>query len=383
MEPKQNTFFSMLFVFSCILIGCSTDCGIDAPISEGTPSVIDSGSVIRILGMAISRAAHTATLVRDGKVLIAGGFGGGESAHASAELYNPASRSFELTGSMTVARQSHSATRLPDGKVLIVGGYDQESIPTAELYDPEAGGFVATGSLTTARYGHSAILLKNGKVLIVGGVGTNWTFLDSAELYDPQSGTFSPAGRMTKLRVAHTATLLRNGLVLISGGSNGRHSAITIHQSAELYDPTTNRFTVTGNLNTRRHKHDAALLPDGRVLVIGGSDERDDQGEYTSAEIYNPATGSFTVAGNMYAARYKFQNTSLVLKSGKVLIMGGSSLTEIYDPVTNIFSGATRSVGTKRLFSASALLQSGEALFTGGYGTSVTSSTDAWLFIPR
>src|SRR5258708_33319586 len=125
---------------------------------------------------------------------------------------------------------------------------------------------------------HAATLLNNGKVLLAGGVGTSWTFLADAELYDPATNTFAATGAMTMARESHTATLLRNGNVLIMGGHKGRRSAITIYSSAEIYNPASGTFSSTGNLTVRRHKHDAALLADGRVLIIGGSDERDGRG---------------------------------------------------------------------------------------------------------
>jgi N-acetylneuraminic acid mutarotase len=291
---------------------------------------------------------------------------------------------FLPTDSMSSARNSHTATLLQNGKVLIAGGYGHngEYLSSAELYDPLTGKFLPTGQLKIPRAGHIAVLLNNGKVLLAGGVGTGWTFLNSAELYDPNKNTFALTGNMTVARESHTATLLKDGKVLISGGHKGRQSSIIIYSSAELYDPTSGLFTSTTNMLTKRHKHDAVLLEDGRVLVVGGADERDDGGQYSSAEIYDPHAGIFTMLGNMNASRYKFQGTSVLLRTSKVLLIGGASITEIYDPVTNTFSKVVDGLGTTRLFATATSLPDGKVILVGGYGTNISASANAWIFQP-
>jgi hypothetical protein len=286
---------------------------------------------------------------------------------------------------MATPRQSHSATLLPNGKVLVAGGFNGTYLASAEIYDPVTGSFMPTGRMSTAREGPVAILLGNGKVLVAGGVGEGWTFLANAELYDPAIGTFAPTGNMTTARGAHTITMLQNGSVLIAGGHRGRQSAITIYASAEIYDPITGRFTATGNMTMRRHKHDAVLLADGRVLINGGSDERDDQGAYASAEIYNPATGAFRAIGDMPIIRYKHEGTSILLPSGNALIAGGASNAVIYDPENDTFAVVAGSLGTNRLsrlFSTATLLSTGEVLITGGYGLGQNISAGAWVYRP-
>jgi len=340
----------------------------------------DAGVINAVRSMATQRAAHTATLLPDGKVLVAGGFTGGGSL-VSAEVFDPATSTFASAGNMNAARAGHTATLLPNGKVLIAGGYNGSYLASAELYDPAAHTFMPTGTMVTSRSGHVATLLNNGKVLLAGGVGTGWTFLADAETYDPNTNTFTATGGMTTARESHTATLLRDGRVLITGGHKDRRANITIYTSAEIYNPASGTFTAAGNLTIKRHKHDATLLADGRVLIVGGSDERDRDGAYRNAEIYNPANGSFTaVKNNMNAPRYKLQGTTILLKNGKVLIAGGANRAEVFDPATNTFSFAQGDMGTELLFSTATLLNNGQVLITGGYHLGNIVSNNAWIY---
>lgn len=354
--------------------------------THASPGPEDVGSIRPTHDMLTSRAAHAATLLQDGQVLITGGFGQGDDPYTdSAELYDPAAGDFAPAGNMTARRCCHTATRLLDGRVLIAGGFDGRYLAGAELYDSRTGKFTPTGPLTEPRMDHVAVLLDDGKVLLVGGVGTGWTFLASAELYDPATGTFTRTGDMTVARESHAVAKLQDGRVLITGGHRGRHSAVIIYDSAELYDPATGTFSLTGHMTMPRHKHDAVLLSDGRVLITGGSDERDDQGAYASAEIYDPLTGAFSMAGHMPTVRYKHIGTSLLLENGNVLIAGGARNAVIYDPRPNAFSLVPGDLGTatlSRLFATATLLPDGAVLITGGYGLGQHVSAHAWIYDP-
>jgi hypothetical protein len=270
--------------------------------------------------MSNQRAFQTATLLPTGNALIAGGRDFTSNVWSSADLYNPDTDSFTPTGSMNAARRLHSATLLPNGKVLIAGGFPASASPlaTAELYDPASGSFTLTGNMTVPRGRHTATLLPDGKVLIAGGGGNA-----SAEVYDPATGIFTATGSMSTARDFATATLLPNGKVLIAGGYVVVGANTMVLPSAELYDPATGTFTLTGSLATARAGHSAILLPDGKAFIAGGGDFIN--ATYSSAEVYDAASGLFSPAGSMAVPRAQF--TATLLPGGLVLTVGGSGDT--------------------------------------------------------
>ncbi len=262
---------------------------------------------------------------------------------------------------MTAVRSGHTATLLKNGLVLLAGGFDDEDpVATAELYDPATGRFEPTGSLTAPRGGATATLLRNGRVLVAGGYDGDRS-LASADLYDPRTGRFTRTGAMRAPRAAHTATRLRDGRVLVTGGGNLQDSVL---RSAEIYDPGTGRFSATGSLTIRRHKHAAVLLRNGRVLVLGGSDEQDWGNRYRSAEVFDPRTRRFTRASALSQPRFKMPDAVVATPSGDVLVAGGAQLVDRFRsgrfvPVARLdaaryYSTATLLRGTARCSSSAA-----------------------------
>jgi hypothetical protein len=342
------------------------------------------GTLIAAAPMGIARSCHTATLLQNGKVLIAGGMIREGSFTASAELYDPSGGSFTTAGSMNVARACHTATLLQNGKVLLIGGSYRGSMNDAELYDPATGIFTKTGSMAARRDGFTATLLPNGTVLVTGGYVILSTgsygdgMLANAELYDPATGTFSPAGNMTEPRAIHTATLLANGRVLLAGGGEEGHTL----SSAEIYDPVSGRFSKTGSMTFPRYKHAASTLPDGKVLIVGGSDDRDWQGRYTSTELYNPSTGTFTSGGSMAISRFKLSTGVAILQNDSLLVVGGGERAEVYNPSTDRFFTVGGVLDAARFYQTATTLPDGEVLITGGYDTGITATSRTWLYRP-
>jgi MBG domain/Bacterial Ig-like domain (group 2)/Abnormal spindle-like microcephaly-assoc'd, ASPM-SPD-2-Hydin/Kelch motif/Galactose oxidase, central domain len=237
--------------------------------------------------MAVGRFSHTATLLPNGKVLVTGSGNYGFASvgfDSSAELYDPSSGTFSSAGNMTYPRGSHTATLLNNGQVLIAGGEGGPpgSGASADLYDPATGVFTPTaGNMQSARIAHTATLLDNGKVLIAGDL----LGITGAELFDPTTGTFSPSGSLNAGRYSHTATLLTNGDVLVTGGYSTTSSSILA--SVELYDPASGLFSPAGSMAASRVFHTATLLNNGQVLVVAGFGSA---GAPTSAELFLPAS---------------------------------------------------------------------------------------------
>jgi Galactose oxidase, central domain len=327
--------------------------------------------------MLQARNYFSATLLNNGQVLVVGGTYRGTFVQyglTSAELYNPATATFSTTGSLNTGRYGHTATLLNNGKVLIAGGTNNSTrLSSAELYDPTTGTFTVTGSLSCA-CGYSATLLANGMVLFSGGFdGSN--AVTSAELYDPASGKFVPTGNLNVARAGPSSTLLGNGKVLVAGGVYYTgvipYTAVAHYlASAELYDPSTGTFTLTGSLHTARDGQSATVLKDGNVLLAAGqNDNTQNYGYLSSAELYNSATGKFSVTGSLNTPR--FLHTAHLLASGQVLIVAGNHFgsiasAELYDPTSKTFSN-TSSLNTPRQGHASALLTNGQVLAAGGY----------------
>jgi hypothetical protein len=348
---------------------------------EPLASTIRTGSVGSGVTMLEPRSGHTATLLPNGKVLIAGGMRRNPDFYKSAELFDPATGKFQPTGDMSIGRVGQIAILLRSGKVLIAGGWiGHGPTDSAESYDPAAGKFTVLPHKMTSKRGRpSATMLPDGDVLIAGGGDHDSPGgIPSAEVFRAATLKFESVGLMHFPRVAHTATLLRDGRVLIVGGRGDELNAI-----AEIYDPQTRHFSDTGRLITARYKHAAGLLPDGRVLVAGGSDERDWRGNLTSAEIYDPKTGRFAAVSSMHDSRFKLPEEAVALESGKLLIAGGSKAVEVFDPRTSTFAVASGEISGPWHFMTETKMKDGSVLLAGGYANDDRATAQTWIYKPQ
>ncbi|WP_158623898.1 Kelch repeat-containing protein [Corallococcus llansteffanensis] len=341
--------------------------------------------------MSTARFDHSATVLPSGKVLVAGGDPGTTTYLASAALYDPATNTWSATGSMTQARSAHVAVLLSSGKVLVIGG-TFGSTTTAELYDPATGTWTATGSLATLRSGFMATLLASGQVLVTGGRGNGGVYLTSSELYDPATGTWSATGSLATGRMDHSAVRLGNGQVLVSGGLYMVFTSLYRLDSAELYDPATGTWSTTGNLATGRSEHLSLLLPSGDALIVGGlAGNGKVTGHYSVSAAESFSAGTLSSAGAMSSPRHG--HAAATLPSGAFLVaggknkIGGSSTTlylssaSLYDPATSTWSATASMLAVRNHFTLSTL-PSGKVLAVGGTNSSGLGLASAELYTP-
>lgn len=331
--------------------------------------------------MSTDRYDFAVTQLADGRVLVTGGRWV-LTYHTSAEIYDPETETFTLTGSMTDARYHHAATLLPDGRVLVTGGYNStdKALSGAEIYDPNSGTWATADNMSQQRENHTATLLPNGQVLIAGGfdIDNYYGYLNSVELYDPLTDTWTGADQLNSRRVDHTATLLPSGKVLVAGGTTTTGQL----SYAEVYDPDTDAWHFAQSMMDERAKHAALLLPDGRVIVIGGRYIDGSTHYLVSVERYDPTTDTWDTLDSLSTQREN--HVAALLLDGQVLVMGGDnptplSTTELYDPVlTHTAWQTTGSLSTARYIHAATLLADGRVLLSGGMG----DTTGAELYDP-
>jgi len=319
--------------------------------------------------MTTARDYHTATLLPDGRILLAVGRSGSypDVSLSSAEIYDPVSGTFRAIVSLNTARHLSSATLLPDSRVLVIGGYNplQGWLSSAEIYDPATGQWSITQPIFAHGSCHTATLLKDGRVLVVAGdirsgsPGPD----DRVEIFDPKTNRWQKAARHENTSGCHTATRLKDGQVLIAGG--GADPAI--------YDPAIDTWQPAGKLAIPRGEAQAALLQEGRVLLIGGTDLQR-TAVLNSVEIYDPAGNTWRQAAPLAQAHYK--HTATLLPDGRVLIVGGWKsindyenalrTAEIYDDKSTTWNTlAPLNIG--RSEHTTTLLPDGRILVTGGH----------------
>ena len=345
-------------------------------LAASTLSFAASGAWVPTGDMRSARDGHTATVLANGNVLAAGGTNNGV-ALTSAELYNPARGTWASTGSMNVGRTLARAVVLSNGSVLVMGGCVNDCLnattSSAELYNPNAGSFTATGSMVQARAEFGVTLLSNGQVLVAGGctaydVNGCAAVTNKAEIYDPAAGTWKATGALRGSRHAMNATLLASGKVLVAGGATAAMDAIN---STEIYDPTAKTWTLGPKMLQARSDYASITLGTGKILFMGG--ENISGVSINKAELYNPSSGKFTATGSMTATRE--EHTAVLLANGNVLVSGGNKKTlttqtplasaELYNPAAGTWT-ATGNMSNARAGHTSTVLHNGNVVNAGG-----------------
>lgn len=329
--------------------------------------------------LSIPRAAHQATVISPSQVLVTGGCSGGgcSPVERSAELFHTSTGRTEITPPMREARVAHIAALLKDGRVLVAGGWTgTNTTASAEFFDPGTRTFTPAAAMLSARMDATATPLTDGAILVAGGASAVNSALAKAEVFNLIKGHFVATGSMHQARAHHAAARLSDGRVLVIGGLHKRQSATA---TAELYNPASNTFSKTGPMRHARCKHGAVLLQDGRVMVIGGSRNCEEQHRIAQTEIYDPHTGQFSDGPSLLNPRYKIVTATTVMPSGDVVVVGDANDVEIWTPGTAAFVKAGGSIGNRLAFSTATPLSDGKVLVLGGYDNNIRPTAQSWL----
>ncbi len=340
------------------------------------PSWTSTGSMIS------ARAFAGSATLSDGRVLMVGGTNASGTPLASAELYNPTTRTWSATGSMSAARTNLVALRMNNSRVLVVGGQNSSGAAqsAALQYSPSQGAFLSAGTMLTARgAGLTATLLGNDKVLVAGGNNASGAATSSAELYTPSTistGTWAATGNMVVAQTNHRAALLSTGRVLLVGAAA---------PSAQLYNVTTGAFSTTGALAVPRSQGTLTVLSNGNVLYAGGNGSNE---VATTCELYNPTAATWSRVGSFSNPR--LQPQAIRLADGRVLLTGSSvggpnptlGASELYNPTWGVWVPGPEAATPRVAGHALALLSNNRVLVTGGYSTGLIPTSAAEEFIP-
>jgi N-acetylneuraminic acid mutarotase/cell division protein FtsB len=334
-----------------------------------TPVRAGQGRWTPARSLTLPRGRHTATLLPDGRVLLVGGYTQHDVDTTSVDIYDPATDTYEPTGSLNAARHDQTATLLPDGRVLVIAGYNLGWLSSAEIWDPATGQWSPTQPLFAHGVTHTATVLKDGRVLVVAGSKQSGSSGpdDRVEIFNPLTNVWQKAALHQYTEGCHTATLLADGRVLIAGGGT----------DPALYDPAGDTWQPAGRLAVERCYPRAVLLHDGRVLLIGGVMRSQWPTPIDSVEVYDPTSNSWGQAAPLAQARY--DQTTTLLPDGRVLVVGGARLwdtnwndpgailssVEIYDPVGDTWSPLPP-LRHARVDHTATLLPDGRIFVTGG-----------------
>lgn len=337
--------------------------------------------------LASIRGTTIAAALGEGRVLVAGG-GVQRQVLGAAEIFDATAGTWTKTGDLNDSRRGHQAVVLADGRVLVSGGIGEEDLlASTEIFDPATGRWARTGAMAKPRLGHSLTLLRDGRVLAIGGSTPDGAPGDcggqsprpdsSTEFFDPEAGTWAPGPAMDNTRFEHTATLLDDGRVLVAGGLGGAAGGsgdLKPLVTAEQFDPAAGIFTRSSPLSEGRTNHAAVKLPDGSVLVAGGSGGADCDISLASAELYDGRRGGWSLVEAMAQARTGL--TATALADGKVVAAAGESVSrgtrrsldtaDLFDPATRKWRPAGEKMNCPRSEQAAALLPDGTVLVVAG-----------------
>lgn len=286
------------------------------------------------------------------------------------------------TGNLRSPRASHSAVLLPNGNVLAAGGTNNNlALASSEIYYAGSGSWSFTGNMNVARSGARAVLLSNGTVLAMGGCINDClsNTTASAEIYNPTNGTWALTGSMAHGRGEFVAAVLPSGKVLVAGGCTGYsvNGCVGVTATAEIYNPATGTWSSAGSMKAARMAMTATLLPNGKVLISGGQTAANDA--LGSSELYSPSTGTFALTGRLVTPRSG--HTATLLANGLVLMAGGENVNgvsmlkaELYNPATGRFA-ATGNMPSNRQEHTATLLSNGNVLVSGGNQVTTAGTT--------
>jgi hypothetical protein len=344
---------------------------------------ISSTTPLRVEGwqpaanMSQARSSFAAVKLQDGTVLLIAGNGASGAPTATADLYNPATGVLAPVGNIPNKAAGHTATLLADGRVVVAGGGNSST----EIYSPASKTFSSAGGLGSNRSFHTATLLGNGLILIAGGSDSAGKTTNTSILYNPANGSYTNAANMSAARENHTATLLPDGRILLAGGRQGSGSSYLYLASTEIYNPATNTFTSGPDLAQSRAYHTATLMS-GKVMLVGGSNGTADR---STTEVYTPvsgAAGTIAAGGSLGTARRN--HTATLLSDGRLLIAGGDSgntrLAGCESYTGSAFSAAPSMLNPRSLHTA-VLLNDGRMLASGGLSVSGVSVASMELFV--
>ena len=319
--------------------------------------------------MSTARSQASATLLSNGRVLVAGGIASG-AVRSSCEIYNPTNASWASTGSLATGRYEHAAVRLSNGDVLAVAGKGTNGIQlrTVERWNATSKTWATVTSLAVEHEGLTATVLTDGRVLVVGGTST------TCEIFNPTTATWSNTGSLAQRRRYHSAVRLNDGRVMVYGGEWVSSSISYTTGTAEIYNPASGTWSTVA-AGASRARHSAALLADGRVFVAGGWEFFPSSISWlATAQIFNPSTGQWFAAPSMPEGRTLA--TASLLSNGRVLVVGGqrsdssfTDLSQAFDPATGTWKAPdTGGLVTGRAGHQATSLNTGSILVTGGSG---------------